>query len=228
MKQLLLGLTLLPFFSVAQNVEAGLDRAAHFNRYLIKELPLPPPEQKGSFYLNENWEVGNVVLKNEAVIKSYPIRYDLKHNYLEINVAGSIKVCALALLKNFSYLSLDDSIVYYNTYSIYNDKTMPDGICQLLIDDQIQLINYQFLAIIKSNYNEALDIGERNQKTIKKTQLYVIVRNEVFEVKGSLKGNRNIFLDQITKVKAYMKTNKLKFNSIGDITKIFEYYNQII
>ncbi len=225
MKKLLLVLVLLPIFSEAQNVEAGLDRTAYFNRYLIKELPFPPSEQQGSFYLNENWIVGKIVLKNDEIIDSFPIRYDLKHNYLEIDVDGSIKVCALALIKNFSY---SGSTVYYNTYSVNKNSQMPDGICQVLIDGKLQLVNYQYLSVIEPTYNQALDVGERNEKLIKKTQLYVIVRNELFEVKGNLKGNRHIFLDQMPKVKAYMKDNKLKFNSIEEIKKIFEFYEQNI
>jgi hypothetical protein len=228
MIRLIILLFIVPMFTNAQRIDL-IDKSVNPGE-IIDELPLPPPGLKGSLYIADDWVNGDIWLKNNKVLRGYPIKFDLKNNLLEINADGNIKVCALPLLERFSYKAiLGDSIDYYNT-SVVNNVTfdLPKGVCRILLNDKVQLIQYEYIEIVKANYNVAIDMGSKDNKAIKKTKPYVIVNDNVYEVKGSIKKNFEIFKVHFKKVESFVKENKLKFKSDQDLTKIFEFYNTLL
>ncbi len=230
MKKIISVLFLCPFFAVGQNeVIAVIDKNTNPGE-VIDELPIPPPKLEGSLYLFDDWITGDVFLKNNKVLKGYPIRYDLKNQLLEINASGEIKVCQLPLLKSFAYKEpIGDSIFYHNTSEVNNiTYDLPKGVCQILLDGKIKLVKYEYIEIKEATYNVALSMGERNDKALKKSKIFALVNDNVFAVKGSIKKNETLFKDNLKEIENFVKKNKLKLKNESHLIRIFQFYQELI
>ncbi|QSE96033.1 hypothetical protein [Fulvivirga lutea] len=230
MKKLLFLIICIPTLSFSQSVSAVTDTKSANPGEVIDQLPLPPPKLEGTFYLNEDWVEGDLWLKNQKVLRGFPLKYDLKNQLLEIKTEYGIKVCQLPLIEKFVIKQpLKDSIHYYNT-SVVNNITfdVPKGICEILVNDKVKVIKYQYMEIKEATYNVALSAGERNDKVLKKDKHYVIVRDQVFELKNKVKKNDEVFGQKTSEVEAFAKKNNLKLKDDAEIIKVFEYYNSLI
>ncbi|MEQ8927830.1 MAG: hypothetical protein RLO81_18580 [Fulvivirga sp.] len=230
MKKILFLLMCVPAATYAQVVGAVTDTKSNNPGEVIDLLPLPPPKLEGTFYLNDEWIVGDLWLKNNKVIKGFPLKYDLKNQLLEINTEHGIKVCQLPLIEKFVIKEpLKDSVKYYNT-SVVNNVTfdLPQGICEVLVNDKVKVLKYQYLEIKEATYNAAINMGERNDKVLKKERLYAVVRDEVFELKNKVGKNEEVFGDKTAQVEDFAKKNGLKLKEDAEIIKVFEYYNSLI
>ncbi|MEQ9167364.1 MAG: hypothetical protein RLO12_14000 [Fulvivirga sp.] len=218
-------------FLVSFNLLAQGPPMAQFNRAPpLKTMPVAPPEVEGTVFLNDEWVVGTIEIKKNTLVEDVPIRYNMDNQTLEIKYEGEIKICPLERLQSFAYLNFKGSqFKYYNTSEVNNISfDIPKGICRVIVNDKVKLLQYVYLETIKSNYNVALATGDPNHKLVKKETPYAIVDDQVYEVKNSLKRNSAIFGDKSDKIKAFTKKNKLNFKDENDLTQIFEYFNSLL
>lgn len=223
-------LTILAFL-VSFNLFSQGPPMANINRAPpLKTMPVAAPEVEGTVFLHDEWVIGTIQIKKNTVVEDVPIRYNMDNQTLEIKYEGEVKICPLERLHSFAYLNFKGSqFKYYNTSEVNNiGFDIPKGICRIIVDDKIRLLQYVYLETIKSNYNVALATGDPNHKLVKKETPYAIVNDKVYEVKGNFKGNQDIFGDKSSQVKSFIKKNKLKFKTDEDLTQIFEYYNSLL
>src|SRR5690606_18597920 len=64
----------------------------------LEEIRLPPSSLEGSFYIEEEWQTGNVFLKKNQILKNFPLRYDLENELLELKTHDIVKVCKPEML----------------------------------------------------------------------------------------------------------------------------------
>jgi hypothetical protein len=196
----------------------------------LKTMPVAPPEVEGTVFLNDEWVVGTIEIKKNTIVEDVPIRYNMDNQTLEIKYEGEIKICPLDRLHSFAYLNFKGSqFKYYNTSEVNNISfDIPKGICRIIVDDKIKLLQYVYLETIKSDYNVALATGDPNHKLVKKETPYAIVDDTVYEVKNSFNRNSDIFGNKSSQVKAFIKKNKLRFKDESELTQIFEYFNSLL
>jgi hypothetical protein len=196
----------------------------------LKIMPVAPPETIGSTYLNDEWVLGNIEIKQNTLIENLPIRYDLGNQTLEIKYEGEVKICPLDRIQNFSYLNVESNLFkYFNTSEVNNiGFDLPKGICRVLIKDKATLIKYIYTQKIEGNYNLALSMGDPDHKIVKKETPYAIINDTVYEVKNNFNRNSEIFGSKSAEMKAFIKKNKLKFKEENDLTQIFEHYNSLL
>lgn len=219
-------------FSQTTNQEISiLDRNVNPGQ-VINELPLPPPGMEGSFYLNENWLTGDFTITNsDKLYKNFPLRYDLKNQLLEIENNDQTKICTLPVLRTFSYRNHNNEIESYINTELIDDanKILPKSIAQVLYEDKLMLIGVPYVEVKDPTYVPAIDMGNRNQKILKKIDYYVINNARAHKITGSsFKKNEGIFGNKKSDVENYIKENRLKFNKEDDLVKIFDYYNSLI
>lgn len=219
-------------FSQTTNQEISiLDRNVNPGQ-VINELPLPPPGMEGSFYLNENWLTGDFTITNsDKLYKNFPLRYDLKNQLLEIENNDQTKICTLPVLRTFSYRNHNNEIESYINTELIDDanKILPKSIAQVLYEDKLMLIGVPYVEVKDPTYVPAIDMGNRNQKILKKIDYYVINNARAHKITGpSFKKNEGIFGNKKSDVENYIKENRLKFNKEDDLVKIFNYYNSLI
>ena len=80
-------------------VDAGQGRPGS----IISEIPYISDEYKGSFYIQDEWAEGNVILLSGDSIQNYPLKYNIEHQRLEILVNDKIKVLDRSELYAFDW-----------------------------------------------------------------------------------------------------------------------------
>lgn len=219
-------------FSQTSNQEVSiLDRNVNPGQ-VINELPLPPPGTEGSFYLNDNWLIGEFTITNsDKLYKNFPLKYDLKNQLLEIQNNDQTKVCTLPVLKTFSYRNVNNEVENYINTALIDDagKVLPKSIAQVLYEDKVILLAVPHLEVKDPTYVPAIDMGNRNKQILKKTDYYVVNNAKAYKITGSsFRKNEDAFTNKKSDVERFVKENKLKFNKEEDLVKIFEYYNSLI
>lgn len=218
-------------FLISFNLFAQGPPMANINRAPpLKTMPVAAPEVEGTVFLNDEWVIGTIQIKKNTIVEDVPIRYNMDNQTLEIKYEGEVKICPLERLHSFAYLNFKGSqFKYYNTSEVNNiGFDIPKGICRVIVDDKIKLLQYVYLETIKSDYNVALATGDPNHKLVKKEKPYVIVDDKVYEVKNSFNRNSDIFGNKSDQIKAFMKKKNLKFKDESDLTQIFEYFNSLL
>lgn len=230
MKRYLIALVLEIGFGYvnAQNVTL-VDYDVNPGQY-IKEIKLPSAPTKGNYYLDNNWIIGDFTMKGSINLKGQLLRYDLKHNNLEIKLSTEVKVCPLDRLENFTLFAANgDSLNYMNINSIPSYYKISDrGIVEVLYKGSKSILYlFNVLDIKKANYVPTVDMGSKSDKLIKRETYYLQTSGKLYKLEDSLEKNENIFGKDYSKIKEYSKSNKLKIKHRSDLIKILGYYESL-
>ena len=94
-----------------------------------------------------------------------------------------------------------------------------------MVDDEIKLLKRIFLSVKKPTYNQALDVGSKNSKILKEEEYYIAVDNSLTKLK-SKKDIGEALPKYKAKTEAFIKNNKVKFNTENDLIALIEYCNK--
>jgi hypothetical protein len=195
MRVLLVWMLVIPIASLAQSVvpanvrasftledipsKAGLDQNFSF----IYGIPLTPGETIGDSYWSSEWSSTNIVLfKGEKVINGILTRYDILNNGLEVKVDDDVRFLPAALIKAYVIRDNDIARTFVNGSSI--DPAYP-FLLEVLADGKMALLKRTRIQIKNADYNEALDLGSRNNRLLKESILYYAMGNEITELPKS-------------------------------------------
>lgn len=198
---------------------------------LIREVKLPPPKTEGNVYLDDNWHFGNFAMKGTALYNGFLLRYDLRHQNLEIKIDDEIRICVVSMLDEFYFI---DKSTNQNSHFISLDKIENSfvighkGIIKILADNKVKLYKNYFLETQKANYSPALDMGNKDNKIIKKSSYYLAVDNTIVKLSTSLKKNKAAFGTYFSKIETYSKKNKLRLKNEQDMIALVNYYNTLL
>lgn len=198
---------------------------------IIDELHLPPPATEGNIYLNDEWLPGSLMINGAQELTNQLIRYDIKHKHLEIKMAEEVKVCPLSLLESFSWFDkeLKDSSHFVNINNIPNQTEFYDnGILQVLYEEKAALYRLYYLEFQESTYVQALDMGRRSNKIIKKSSSLLFSSGKLYTLSNSMKNNKAAFGDDFKEVEKFAKDNKLKMKNDEDLVGIVRHYNTLL
>ena len=83
----------------------------------IDEIKLPPPSIVGSFYIKDDWSVGNVKLTSGLTVKNCDLKFDLENNLLEIKIDNVIKVSYPEQFMEFTWFDINqlDTVKFVNS-----------------------------------------------------------------------------------------------------------------
>lgn len=153
---------------------------------LIKELHPKPEGAKGSVYLNDDWISSVFYLKPGTfavnTFENVPIKLDLKTNTLEINTKDGIKVLDGSKIQRFEWVNPHNNQKeeYVNCDEFLFEGTRLNGFCKISGTD-VKLIRRHYVEILKADYNVALDVGNKEDQIIKKTNFYLLRDKQIVE-----------------------------------------------
>ncbi len=191
----------------------------------IANIESKPNKTLGSVYYNDEWQKGNIFLFDGSEIKGYLLKYDIKNQQLEIKIKNDIKILNGAVVKNFSWVDMYGNVEFISNVSNY--KGDGSGFYSVIYDGKKTLLKKIGIQIIESNYNTAIDVGNKNSTYSKKMVYYFIDKNKIRKVRKGKKAILRLLEDKKDEIAVFAKDNKLKYSSDIDLKKIFNYYDSL-
>lgn len=191
-------------------------------------IPMPPGETIGDYYLSTHWQKSNLLLFEEAkVIEGYPVKYNIRTDELEIKTSGGIKVISGTKVKSFVVADPNrPSPVFYVNVQNFNAAAIGlSGFFEVVADGQVPLLKHISIETKKPDYSEALNVGSRDEKILKKTTFYQAVDNKLQKVSKNRKKFIDQFPDKREQVGKFISGNALSLSDEEHLIRIYEYYN---
>lgn len=193
----------------------------------ITEFKLADPEITGSEYLVEAWNMADVTLKNGIELKEKLIKYDLENHLIEIKVDEKVKVIDESKVKKFKWLNTENAEreEFLNGSSFTLNGSILLGFFKLEFDGAQRLLSYTNLRLQKANYVPALNSGEKNDKLVKETTLYIEKDKTLYKVPKSRKKfmELKVFEKNRDEVLKHIKSNNLSIRQKGDLIEVVKF-----
>jgi hypothetical protein len=220
---ILLPLLILANFLVAQgHNRVGIFTDGGTNPALVlEELKGPPPEVQGSYYLNEEWQMGSMQMQEQGALRNLPLRYDLKNQWIEIKTSDGLKICPLNRVAFFVFHAEkgQDTSLFMNTNllknPIYGSKT---GIVQVLAGGKFYL--EEALLEIQPSYIPALDVGTNKVRLKRQLRLFVAKPEGLCELKKNKLACQSCLDEACGVFQTYLRKEKPNWNNKAELLKI--------
>lgn len=216
-------------FCIAQVEEA--DQNLIFQPFaggLVETRGLPPATVEGNFYIENTWQVGDIMLKDGKILKQTPIKYDLEHNTMEIYTKQGVKTLYSDKIKQFSWVNTTGLTQNYINVDIFDSNDdITAGFFEIIVLGKYTLVKKNGVEYIESNYSEIHDAGNRNGRYAHTEKYYYITGNEVNKLPKGKKAFMEIFDTKRSEITTFMKENKFGHKEQYHLRKIFEYYNSL-
>ena len=206
---------------VADNQPGGIIETWDLERSSILE---------GSFFINDNWYVGDVKLYDGRELENVPLKYNLRDDFLHIldnynEVAGVIK---LAKIATFEWFNMEEkkNKRYVNCLDYKVNDTHLTGVAEILIEGKADLLIYKELDLLKGNYSLIHDAGQKNDEYVINDHYYICIDETMHHIKNK-KSLLGIFESHQEKMDQFIKANHLRAKNENDLQEIVNYYNSL-
>lgn len=169
-------------------------------------------------YLSYNYDLASV---DDYDTKAY-IRYNIFDDQMEFVKEESIYYLAKEAGRKVKFIN---SNTIYRVYDFENDQHF----LKVLVDADNSLIVKQRVRYIDAKVaNTGYDVAKpANYKRVKDEYFLALDNKTLVKLPKSKKGFIKAFGDQSSKIKSYMKENKLGYKREKDLAKIVNYYNSL-
>lgn len=185
---------------------------------------------EAAYYVDENWNQGNLVLHSNKRLSRYPLKFNIQTNQLEIKTDRDIKVCGVDQLNTFEWFDskTQQQVQFINGRNLKDEKgqSMRTFLEVLVQGPAKAYVRYE-LKLKKANYVATVDLGSKEDKIVKDENYYIAIGQVLHEVTPKKEKNIALFNGKEQEIKAFVNTNNLKFNKRADLIKIVDYYNSL-
>lgn len=192
-----------------------------------------PPEPKrliGNYYLDPKWNKASILYyKDMKVVEGYFVRYNISSNNFEMRDEGTDLVSTIPgfRVQNIVWIDSEHNIPRYfvNGMDFKLDGSPISGFFEVLIDGKIPLLRRTEAVVKPSNYNQALMIGERNDKIIKRNVYYYLNDREINLIPKEKRKFYKIFGEYSSEIEQFVKDNAVNIRQPSGYFTIFTQYN---
>ena len=192
-----------------------------------------PPEPKrlfGNFYLDQKWNMASILLyKNDEIMEGYLARYNINSNNFEIRTENSNEASTLPgiRVRNIVLVDAEHKVPRYFVNGMdFRDEGAPiAGFFEVLVDGKIPLVRRTVASIRESNYNQALMVGEPDDRIVKRNVYFFLNGKDLHEVPKQRKRLFQIFGEKASEMEKFADDNKLNFKEPSSWFSLFTQYN---
>jgi hypothetical protein len=185
---------------------------------------------EGSFFINDYWSVGDVLLYNEKAITSMPLKYNLRDEVLLLLDANQVsRVLRDDEIEKFEWFDAErnQNILFINCLN-YNIGEAPlIGFFEIVTEGQVELLLYRTLILDEGYYSVTHDAGNRNDEYKIKENMYLSSDQGLLEVKGK-KELYKFFGEHSSEIKRFIKNNNLRLKQTNELARVIDYYNRLL
>ncbi len=181
---------------------------------------------KGSPYLNNEFEPGNIYIKDSLIEKGM-LRYNIYAD--EIEIKDQQKLFGLYKIQDSKVKIGKDEIILKE---FFEDQKKEKGYFITLINsNKVKLYKRIRCKIIEPLKAATPNQKDRSAKFKSYIDYYIILpihkNGQLSKIKLKKKSIMNLMQDQEEKIKGYFKKNQVNLKREKDITKLFSYYESI-
>jgi hypothetical protein len=236
MRKMMLVLLILTPFSLCAQSEKGMVNAqmtdVGTSSRFIESMPMKKIDTKGSAYYSDHWSRGWITLKTGQTLDDKQLMYDIQHEILELKVDKSIYVVTTSGVSEFAWFdertNEDYQFVRSDKFTFDEKRAKVKTFCRVLEAGEIGLISLKEARLVKANYNQVLDVGERGDEIVRETNFYYVKNGQAILIPKGKKKFLELFEDKQTDVKKYMKANKLDNTTMSGLLNTIKYYKTIM
>jgi hypothetical protein len=196
-------------------------------------LNLPPGHNKlhvgddripgivGSPFLVDEWSKGNIILYNGKIIDDLPLRYNVYSR--EMHYQADNKVYILGSPDSILFITMNNKRFMYLPFE--EKKKAQKDYFELLTGDVAQLLIRHTVTLVKSNYNVALNAGEKDDRLEHKSIYYLRKDNSIVLIDKKGESFFRLLADKSKELKTFASRNKFSFTNQDDLKRIVDYYN---
>lgn len=211
-------------FSQSEGNITVMDTGINPGTVIVETLP-PAPVREGQVYLFEDWKKSRIRFRKGKSEVSYPVNFNLETGNLEIKVGKEVKLCPLSAFEFFITQDTDGKYIGITTGP---DGEKYKGLFELLWQDKVSLLGYNYIDIKDPSYVPAFDTGNRNIQIVKKQDFYLMDDKGVLKrIYKSKNKNKDVFGELYNDILDFSKKNKLRFNDGNDLIRIIAHYNDL-
>ena len=185
---------------------------------------------EGTFFINDDWSIGDVLLFNGKAIKSIPLKYNLRDEMLLLLDANKIsRVIGDDEIEKFEWFDVNkkQNVLFVNCLNYKLEGVPIIGFFEVVTEGQVELLLYRTLILDEGYYSVTHDAGQLNDEYVIKESLYLSREHFLYEVKGK-KELYNYFGEHAEDVKKFVKNNNLRFKQPVELARVIDYYNRLL
>lgn len=178
-------------------------------------------------FLNEEWMTGMLIsAEGDVSKKEFLVKYDFLNQELNVNISQVAYVAPNSaiggfILKGLQGTSFEDrKFVFDKPKGWKKRKTF----FEIIETGAIELRMHYYAEKLKPNYIPALDVGDINEKIVKKNYHYLKDKNGFFKIPTKKKAAIKFF-QAYPRAKTYLKKNKVNFKKTEDLKKLVQFMN---
>lgn len=184
----------------------------------------PPVEVEGSAFMFEDWETGDFYLTQGKYASEIIFNYDLLNHTLSVQMEG----------REYSLdpVAVDSIYIKQSRKTLVNPILFGDLSSDLMLlriydSPHLSLFRKTTVEVIKPNYNELLDVGNRNFQIDQDFTYLVLEKQEskFVEIKGKRKELKS--WEYGNKLNSFVKDQYLDLKSEPDLIRVLTYYEEL-
>ncbi len=228
--------------ALSQNT-SGSTRTFMQNRYLLERmsstemlvtgssvhtLPPSPPDVVGDDMLNQHYQKATFLLNDSSLLEGLPVKYYITRNEFDVKTKAGLRALKGDRVKSFVWIdsATKKPQVFVNAREFKRQDGTPGvGFFQLITEGKVGLIKQTEVIFKEANYHEALNVGSRDHKLIKKTHYYSLINNTFAPLPK--KKLETVFPDHKAEVQRFIKINTLDLDREDHLQALFDYYNSL-
>lgn len=239
----LIVLLLLPGMAAISQNASSSTRTFMQNRYLLERmsstemlvagssvhtLPPSPPDVIGDDMLNQHYQKATFLLNDSSLLEGLPVKYFITRNEFDVKTKAGLRALKGDRVKSFVWI--DSATKKPQVFISAREFKRPDGtpgvgFFQLITEGKVGLMKQTEVIFKEANYHEALNVGSRDHKLIKKIHYYYLINNTFSPLPK--KKLDTVFPDHKSEVQRFIKINTLDLNREDHLQALFDYYNSL-
>ncbi|MGM0946246.1 MAG: carboxypeptidase-like regulatory domain-containing protein [Bacteroidota bacterium] len=189
-----------------------------------------PKKLEGNSYLDNKWNSASILLyRDQQMLEGFRVRYNITSNMFELMEPENNLVSILPGLRVQNVVWVDSTYrvprYFVNGMDFLDEGSPVSGFFEVLVEGELPLLRRTLAVFKESSYNEALMIGERNDKIVKRDKYFYLRGKDLVEMPRKRKQFFPIFGDLAEEMEEFTKANNLNIKDPNDVFQIFTKYN---
>lgn len=191
----------------------------------------PKGNGQQTVYLYDTWTSADILIHQPGggvvQVRDVRVKLDLMTNNLEVQAAGGIKVLPFSKVEKFEWtnpVTLTPE-VFTNGRQFSLNGVQLESFCSVF-GDQTKMVTHYAVEVIPADYNVALDVGNKEDRVIKKVRHYLLRGNELVEF--TRKSVVALMADDSEHVKQFIKKNHVDFDQEADLQSLVRYCDTLV
>ena len=182
------------------------------------------PGIDGSPYLWEGWIIGNVTFRNGKTIRGLSLRYNTNKD--EMQYQADNKIFIIGTPDSLTSINIGERTFVYNAFD--DNGKYNRGYFEVISKGKAYILLRHKVLLKKSNYNAALDVGEKNDH-LEHKEAYCIKKDDSIIVLIDKKGKNLLQLlsDKSDEVSDFVKKNHMSYTNKNELCRIADYYTSL-